>query len=75
MNIMKCVQVNGIKINKKIEFRANHNGYEYEFVESVRCINNGMIESGSMPLCDTIYVMEAMDKLRAKWGLVYPGEA
>lgn len=60
---------------KEIKVPKQISGYEYEFVESVRCINNGMIESGSMPLCDTIYVMEAMDKLRAKWGLVYPGEA
>lgn len=59
---------------KEIKVPKQISGYEYEFAESVRCINNGMLESGSMPLCDTIYVMEVMDELRGKWGLVYPGE-
>lgn len=49
-------------------------GYEYEFLEAVRCIRAGKTESDSMPLDHTLRVMELMDDLRAQWGLVYPQE-
>lgn len=50
------------------------NGYEYEFVEAEKCIREGLTESKSMPLDETLYVMELMDSIRAKWGMVYPIE-
>lgn len=50
------------------------NGYEYEFAEAVRCIREGKTEPDSMPLAESIQVMEFMDSLRAKWGVVYPQE-
>ena len=50
------------------------NGYEYEFMEAVRCIEAGKTESDSMPASESIYVMELMDALRKQWGLVYPME-
>ena len=50
------------------------NGYEYEFAEAVRCIEAGKTESESMPLAETIKVMEIMDGLRKQWGVVYPQE-
>ena len=50
------------------------NGYEYEFREAVRCIREGKTQSDSMPLEQTIQVMEIMDSLRAQWGVVYPQE-
>ncbi len=50
------------------------NGYEYEFQEAVRCIEEGKLESDAMPWAETIRVMELMDALRAQWGLVYPME-
>lgn len=49
-------------------------GYEYEFLEAVRCIQEGMTESDSMPMDETIYVMDFMDNLRKQWGLYYPQE-
>jgi len=50
------------------------NGYEYEFLECAKALEAGRTESWSMPLEDSVYVMEFMDALRAKWGLVYPQE-
>lgn len=50
------------------------NGYEYEFMEAVRCIEAGKTESESMPPEESIRVMELMDTLRRQWGLVYPME-
>ena len=50
------------------------NGYEYEFMEAVACISAGKLESDSMPMDDTVFMMEVMDSLRNSWGLVYPQE-
>ena len=49
-------------------------GYEYEFLETRRCIRGGKTESDSTPLSHTIQIMELMDTLRDRWGLVYPQE-
>ena len=50
-------------------------GYEYQFLEAERCIRAGKKQSESMPLSETVYVMDVMDDLRAQWGMVYPQEA
>ena len=50
------------------------NGYEYQFAECARAIREGRWESWSMPLADSVYMMELMDSIRKPWGLVYPQE-
>lgn len=50
------------------------NGYEYEFRECARMLAEGKTEAESMPMEDTIYVMEFMDNLRRQWNMVYPQE-
>jgi len=57
-----------------IEVPPQISGYEYEVLEAVRMIKQGAVESESMPLDDTAFVMETMDGLRKSWGVVYPGE-
>ena len=42
--------------------------------EAAACIAAGKLESDSMPMEDTIYVMELMDSLRRQWNMVYPME-
>ena len=49
-------------------------GYEYEFIESAAALLEGRTESISMPMSDTVYVMEFMDSIRRQWGMVYPQE-
>ncbi len=49
-------------------------GYEYEVAETVRCINDGVLECPSMPHEETIYLMETMDHLRAQMSIHYPCE-
>lgn len=49
-------------------------GYEYEFEECMECIARGELESKSIPLDESICVMEAADAIRKQWGLVYPQE-
>ncbi len=64
----------GDNLIKFIAVPEQISGYEYQFIEAERCIAEGKIESSSMPLDDSITVMEVMDGLRKQWGLVYPQE-
>ena len=50
------------------------NGYEYQFAECARAVKEGRYESWSMPLEDSVYMMEFMDNIRKQWGMVYPQE-
>ena len=50
------------------------NGYEYQFRECALALSQGLMEAPSMPMEDTIYVMDFMDSLRKQWNLVYPQE-
>ena len=59
---------------EKIAVPEQISGYEYQFMEAVRCISEGKTESESIPLKETIRVMEQMDSLRADWGMKYPEE-
>ena len=49
-------------------------GYEYQFAEAADCIEDGKLESDSMPLADSVKVMQVMDALRKQWDMVYPQE-
>ena len=49
-------------------------GYEYEFLECVKAIREGRRESWSMPLDESVCLMEVMDEVRRGWGFVYPKE-
>ncbi len=43
-------------------------GYEYEFAECIRCVQEGKTQSDSMPLSESVFVMEMADAVRACWG-------
>lgn len=62
------------KLIKMIEVPKQISGYEYEIQECIRAIQEGKQEAPSMPLKDTLFVMEVMDSLRRQWGMVYPQE-
>ena len=59
---------------EKIPVPAQITGYEYQIREAMARIRAGEIESTSMPLQESIAVMERMDALRKDWSLVYPME-
>lgn len=59
---------------KHIDVPEQVNGYEYQFAECIDLIAQGKLESVSMPMEETIHVMETMDVLRKQWNFVYPGE-
>lgn len=47
-------------------------GYEYQFLACRDALAAGLLEPPQMPLEETLYIMELMDGLRAKWGVRYP---
>lgn len=62
------------KLVQRIDVPEQISGYEYEFAEAIECIQQGEIESKSMPLKDSVFIMEVTDSIRKQWGLVYPQE-
>lgn len=64
----------GDNLIKRIDVPEQISGYEYQFEESMKQIKLGETQSISMPLEDSVFVMEVMDSLRKQWGLVYPQE-
>ncbi|MBQ8278796.1 MAG: Gfo/Idh/MocA family oxidoreductase [Roseburia sp.] len=62
------------KLLQHIDVPEQISGYEYQFEECIEKIESGELESESMPLDDSIFVMETMDAIRKQWGLVYPQE-
>lgn len=59
---------------RKIVDRIQGNGYNYEALEATRCLQEGHLESEVMPLDESLRIMETLDTLRSRWGVVYPGE-
>ena len=49
-------------------------GYQYEAIAVGEAIRAGKLETDIMPLDESIAIMEAMDALRAEWGLTYPAD-
>ncbi|XGB42270.1 MAG: Gfo/Idh/MocA family oxidoreductase [Nodosilinea sp. LVE1205-7] len=48
------------------------NGLNYEAVEVNRCLREGLLESSTMPLEESLAILQVMDSLRKQWGLTYP---
>ncbi len=55
------------RLIKHIDVPEQISGYEYEFLESIDCIKKGMKESRSMPLAESVKMMELMDRVRECW--------
>ena len=49
-------------------------GYEYEVASAANALLDGLTECPEMPHEDTMRIMELMDAIRGRWGLVYPFE-
>lgn len=50
------------------------NALNYEAEEVMRCLKAGLKESPLMPLDESIWIMEIMDKIRKPWGLTYSND-
>lgn len=51
------------------------NGYNYEAEEAGRCLREGLTESPTMPLDETLQIIQTLDRIRAPWPVRYPGDA
>ena len=49
-------------------------GFEYQVAACLDAIEQGKAEPAQMPHQETVRIMELMDALRARWGMVYPME-
>ena len=47
-------------------------GYEYQFMACRQALLDGRLEPLAMPLDETLFVMQLMDRLRQQWGVHYP---
>jgi len=56
------------------QFEHRVNGYEFQALEVADCLRAGRLESGILPLDESVRIMETLDELRAQWGLTYPVE-
>ena len=52
---------------KHISFPEKISGYEYQITETVNCIREGKLESSSMPLSESVYMMELVDEIKRKF--------
>ena len=57
-----------------IEVPFLKNGYEYEAMEAIRCLQEGRTESSLVPLDDSVAVMRILDICRANAGFRFPFE-
>ncbi|MCC3297369.1 Gfo/Idh/MocA family oxidoreductase [Arthrobacter sp. zg-Y916] len=55
-------------------FQQVGNGYTYELREVTRCIQEGLTESPTMPLADSLRTMQLFDEVRAQLGVRYPND-
>lgn len=57
------------RLIRHLDVPAQITGYEYEVRESMEMIQNGKLESESMPLPESLYLMGLMDDIRTQWGM------
>jgi predicted dehydrogenase len=50
------------------------NGLRFQIEEVHRCLSEGVVESPTMPLDETLDLAATLDSIRAQLGVVYPGE-
>lgn len=76
INNVESIDVYGTdhKVRTHYDVPAQLTGYEYEVAAAANAILDGLGECEEMPHSDTLRIMELMDVLRGKWGLVYPFE-
>lgn len=59
---------------REIHLPRQGNGYPHEAMEVNRCLRQGLLESPSMPLDETLALMGVMDEIRAQTGVRYAAD-
>jgi hypothetical protein len=70
----KADKISVVKENEEriISIPYEGNGYEFEAIEMMRCMSEGLLESPVMPLDESVAVMETMDRIRSCINLCFP---
>ena len=73
----KCIRVCRKRhvVEREIPVPEQITGFEYQFRACRDAIRAGLLEPPQMPHAEILYVMHLMDRLRAEWGVRFPGEA
>ena len=61
-------------VTRTIQLPYLGNGYTHEAIEVGRCLQQGLLESPSMPLDETLALMTCLDTIRAQIGVNYPAD-
>jgi predicted dehydrogenase len=59
---------------ERIDGSYEGNGLRFEIDEVNRCLSQGLLESPTMPLDETLDLATTLDAIRGQVGVVYPGE-
>jgi dihydrodiol dehydrogenase / D-xylose 1-dehydrogenase (NADP) len=62
------------KEDETLDLPYRGNGYTHEAIEVMECLRTGKLESGVMPLEESLRIMRTLDVIRGDWKLKYPGE-
>jgi predicted dehydrogenase len=62
------------KETQEFRFPAQGHGFIHEAREVMDCLRNQKLESGIMPLDETLGIMKTLDAIRMQWGFRYPME-
>ncbi|MEC0180033.1 Gfo/Idh/MocA family oxidoreductase [Paenibacillus peoriae] len=68
-----ALYVEGEEVQHFQDDRAS-TGYAFEAEEVGRCLNEGLLESSTISLDESLGIMKLMDQIRTQWGLRYPFE-
>ena len=49
-------------------------GYQFEAIEVMRCLREGLTESPMMTLDETVSIVRTMEQLLRDWGITYPSD-
>ncbi len=61
-------------VEQEIPVPQQITGFEYQFRACRDSIAAGLLEPPQMPHAETLYIMHLMDRLRAQWGVRFPGD-
>jgi predicted dehydrogenase len=60
--------------NQEIKCAFEANGYQFQAIEAMACLDKGLLESPIMPIAETLAIMGILDQIRKDNGLKYPFE-
>lgn len=72
MNQRVILELHG-KEKQEFVFRPDAMGYHWEAEEVMRCLDEGMTQSETVPLTFSMDLIETLDRIRHAAGIVFPG--